>query len=221
MIKPPVLTIFAGPNGSGKSTLYRKISGLGFDLGNYINADDIVAQLISSILGSGLSVVDQKKLELQAFHEAERLRQIALTQRSDFSFETVFSHPSKLNFIARARKCGFWTRLYFVSTENSELNVARVRNRVSEGGHDVPEEKIISRYARTMSHLVPACIQVDEAYLFDNTSAEMKLSASIRWLPDGHPQLKFIDPMPAWVAGWAVKMADRLKSIQGEPPSIE
>jgi predicted ABC-type ATPase len=106
MTDRPVLTIFAGPNGSGKTTLQKKIARSGHDLGIFVNADEIVLELTAKAKAAGLQATRQA-VELQAFHEAERRRQVALTGRDDFSFETVFSHPSKLEFIAAAKACSF------------------------------------------------------------------------------------------------------------------
>jgi len=150
--------------------------------------------------------VDRQALELKAFHEAEHCHQDALAALSDFSFETVFSHPSKLDFIKLAKASGFAVRLFFVSTEDSRLNIARVQKRVSEGGHAVPIDKIASRYVRTMSHLAPACLLVDEAFLFDNSSSEMRLVASLSNTLSGGVTYRFVPPIPAWIERWAKQM---------------
>jgi len=205
MDERPVLTIFAGPNGSGKSTLQRKIANSGYDLGVFINADEIAVELAAQAEVTGFSA-DRQALEIQAFHEAERRRRDALAVDSDFSFETVFSHPSKLGFIEAAKARGFFVRLFFVSTEDARLNIARVQKRVAEGGHDVPLDKISARYARTMSHLAPACKLVDEAFLFDNSTSEMRLRASFAVGPAGEPVFRFVPPLPAWIEKWAAEM---------------
>ncbi len=129
------------------------------DLGVYINPDEIASALEGS---------DEERARA-AQAEAEARRQACLAARESFSFETVMSHPSKVEILRQARDAGFATALYFVSTEAADLNVARVRQRVALGGHPVPEDRIISRYARTMS-LLPAAIDVaDRVLLFDNS----------------------------------------------------
>ena len=103
MPKPPVLTIFAGPNGSGKSTLTRQIKADGFALGTYINADDIASEMFAEAVGRG-ERVERSAFEVPAFWEADRRRNACVERGEDFAFETVFSHPSKLELIARARR---------------------------------------------------------------------------------------------------------------------
>lgn len=100
-----------------------------------------------------------------------------LETSNKFTVETVMSHPSKLEFIKRAKEKGFKVYLYFVTLADPALNKHRVKTRVQEGGHDVDENKIVNRYYRTMEYLLPALRLVDEAYLFDNSKREAKMFA--------------------------------------------
>ena len=102
---------------------------------------------------------------------ADFIRTKLLDKGVKFTFETVMSHPSKLDFIKKASECGYKVYMYFVSLEDPELNIQRVKARVKMNGHDVPEDKIISRYYRTMSLLYDAIKVVDEAYFFDNSGS--------------------------------------------------
>lgn len=93
-----------------------------------------------------------------------------LATKRKFSFETVFSHPNKLELMERAKAAGYKVYLYFISTEDPAINVQRVKDiRVKQGGHDVPKEKIISRYHRTMANLPGALSIAYHAYLWDNS----------------------------------------------------
>ncbi len=213
MVDAPVLTVFAGPNGSGKSTLKKAIAAAGVLLGPFINADEIAAAMTLDTTATG-QVVTRTDIEYSAFLEADQRRQEALKEGKSFSFETVFSHPSKIDFIAAAKLRGFRVRLYFVSTENSLLNVARVQLRVTKGGHDVPVDKIIARYRRTMSHLAPACMKIDEAFLFDNSTETMRLAASIDRTNPAAPVFRFVEPLPTWIVAWGEEMAALLKREQ-------
>ena len=87
--------------------------------------------------------------------------------------ETVFSDPdgAKLTFLEEARKRGYVVVLIFIGLESSELSAARVMQRTEEGGHDVPDEKIRSRFPRVLANLGKALAFVDHAFLFDNSSA--------------------------------------------------
>lgn len=103
-----------------------------------------------------------------------------LLERGDkFTFETVMSHPSKLEFIQKARDEGYKVYLYFVSLSDPTLNEERVKQRVLQGGHDVPSEKIKERYYRTMELLFEAIKLSDKAYIFDNSHASPKIIARI------------------------------------------
>lgn len=205
MTDRPWLTVFAGPNGSGKSTLYREIAAAGHDLGTYINADDLAAALHAKAQAKGRKLARQP-FEWPAFIEAGQRRQHCLEVGAPFAFETVFSHPSKIEFIKLAKAHGFNVMLLAVSTESVDVNVARVKKRVAEGGHDVPLDKILSRFPRAVANLAPASLLADEAYLFDNSGPAMRLAASVTRGPCGKPALRFAPPPPAWVLAWAQRV---------------
>ncbi|MDR2143683.1 MAG: hypothetical protein LBP29_04875 [Treponema sp.] len=99
------------------------------------------------------------------------LRYKMLASDSSFSFETVFSHPSKIDELRTAREKGFIIYLYIISTDKPEINMERVKNRVEQGGHDVPEDKIRERYLRTMDNLFKAFLLAHRVYFFDNSSS--------------------------------------------------
>lgn len=92
-----------------------------------------------------------------------------LKSNSSFSFETVFSHPSKIEFIHSAKNAGYKVYLYFISTVDPMVNLERVKTRVKKGGHGVPEQKIIERYSRTMNNLFEAFLSADRTFFFDNS----------------------------------------------------
>jgi predicted ABC-type ATPase len=98
------------------------------------------------------------------------LREKLLEQQKKMSFETVFSHPSKLDFMRRAKTNGYKVYLYFVATEDPELNITRIKEvRVVNGGHDVPEEKIRQRYQRSLDLLFDAAALAYQVFFFDNS----------------------------------------------------
>lgn len=97
------------------------------------------------------------------------LREELLLSGKKLSIETVFSHSGKVDFMRRAKEAGYKVYLYFVATESPELNKYRVRLRVHQGGHDVPDDKIESRYFRSLELMRPALEQCYRAYFFDNS----------------------------------------------------
>jgi predicted ABC-type ATPase len=84
------------------------------------------------------------------------LRLKLMERRRSFTFETVMSHPSKVELLARAQEAGYRTYLYFIATDDPDINVSRVRTRVRQGGHAVPEQKIAPRYYRSLDLLMDA-----------------------------------------------------------------
>jgi predicted ABC-type ATPase len=80
------------------------------------------------------------------------------------------SSEDKVQFLKKAQDTGYRTYLYFVTTQDPAINISRVKNRVKLGGHSVPEEKITSRYYRSMKLLSKAIKYTDRAYIFDNSN---------------------------------------------------
>jgi len=107
------------------------------------------------------------------------LRHLLLLNNKTFSFETVFSHESKIALIAEAADKGYRTYLYFVCTSSADINVLRVKQRTKEGGHDVPENKIRSRYNRSLKNLSGGIKLAYRTYLFDNSGRKTNLIAEV------------------------------------------
>lgn len=123
------------------------------------------------------------------------IRHKLLEQKIDFTFETVMSSADKVDFLHRAKAAGFRVYLYYVATEDPEINISRVRYRVKMHGHDVPEDKIVERYFRSLDLLVNAIRLSDRAYIFDNSSQDRIWLAEVT---DG-AELEFkTDLVPHW-----------------------
>lgn len=100
---------------------------------------------------------------------ADFLRKKLLADKKKISFETVFSHESKLDIMRQAREMGYKVYLYFIATESPEINKFRVETRVKKGGHAVPPDKIVSRYYRSLDLLYDAAQLTYQTYFFDNS----------------------------------------------------
>lgn len=100
---------------------------------------------------------------------AEFIRQRLMNKGTSFTFETVLSHPSKLEFLKRAKESGFRIYLYYVATDDPKINISRVALRVLQNGHNVSTENIINRYHKSLSYLKQALMLSNRAYLFDNS----------------------------------------------------
>jgi predicted ABC-type ATPase len=93
-----------------------------------------------------------------------------LQENHTFSFETVMSHKSKVQFLKQAKLVGFKTYLYFICTQDPEINKQRVLNRVQKGGHNVDPKKIEDRYYRSLDLLFEAFQVADRAFILDSTN---------------------------------------------------
>jgi len=120
-------------------------------------------------------VIDFRSLQINSYSVsvlADFIRRKAMVAVKSFSFETVMSARDKVDLLAQAKAHGFRTYLYYIATEDPAINVQRVKNRVAEGGHDVPDDKIISRYHRSLCLLGEAIRQTDRAFFFDTSKEE-------------------------------------------------
>ena len=123
------------------------------------------------ILGDGSVYFEQQEIDSYLCARIiDFIRMEFLKLKISFTFETVMSHISKVDFLKEAQKQGFKTYLYYVATVDPEINIGRVYYRVHVGGHAVPEQKIRDRYYRSLDLLMSAIEASDRAYIFDNSS---------------------------------------------------
>lgn len=128
---------------------------------------------------------------------ADFIRVKLLGQKVSFTFETVMSHPSKVEILKLAQALGYRTYLYYIATDDPEINVSRVRYRVSHGGHDVPEDKIRSRYSRSLDLLMMAIRNTNRAYIWDNSGHDTD-SALLAEITEGRELELKTSQIPAW-----------------------
>lgn len=179
------LWVLAGGNGAGKSTFYHLyLSGYGIP---FVNAD---------LIARDLNPENPEDVSYHAATLAGQIREDLISQGIFFCFETVFSHESKIDFLARAKANGYRIILVYIHLFDSRLNEARVKQRVSEGGHRVPTDKIHSRIPRTIQHIKAALSIVDEARILDNSSKEDPFKQIIE-MKGGNYEAK-VNPLPEW-----------------------
>lgn len=155
--KQPEIVVFAGPNGSGKSTITELLKPP-YD---YVNADEIKKHL--------------KCGDLEAAEIAERQRETFVAEQKNFSFETVLSTERNINLLRRAREKGYFIKCFYILTADPAINIARIQLRHLGGGHDVPEEKVITRYDRALN-LIPELLQLcDICSIYDNTDEPYRI----------------------------------------------
>lgn len=155
--RKPMLLMMAGPNGSGKSTLTQFVQRIG----RYTNADDIVA-------ATGMSNEDAAIL-------VDKIRYDSINKRKDFTFETVLSSKYKLEILRAAKDAGYFIKCIFVLTNDPRTNLQRVESRVASGGHAVNQDKIISRYYKSLSNVKELMNLCDILHVYDNTDKPFRI----------------------------------------------
>ena len=190
----PVFHLLAGPNGAGKSTLYRaqvSSGGIGKTL-EFVNAD-LYEQ------GHLQHISDSQKRSEAARDWADSRREALLNSRTSFVSETVFSHESKLALITQALDMGFNVVLYVVSLDDPQRLLGRVSQRVREGGHNVPAQRILERYPRTRANLKKAVRLSDLAFVYDAVDVD-RGAHLLGALCDKDHTTVFVAELPGWVA---------------------
>lgn len=183
----PILVAVAGPNGAGKTTFYHAhLASAGL---RFVNADVLTLEL-------GLTAE-------QAMSAAAALRRALVARRESFAFETVFSDPvgDKLAFLLQSVTAGYTVVLCFIGIDSAEQSDARVAMRVSQGGHDVPPEKLRTRFARTMTNLQSAIQRLPHVMVFDNSD----LARPFRLVAvyESGQRTFHDEPHPHWLGGQA------------------
>jgi predicted ABC-type ATPase len=184
-VTPLRFTLIAGANGSGKTTLtsdsrfFREIPVLD---------PDHIARTLQSNMPSTLPVAAARRV-LQSAREHIR-------KSESFAVETTLAGRHYLQMMADARIRGFEIVLVYIGTENVEINLARIRNRVLVGGHNVPEQDVRRRYKRSFQNLPAASAGADHTILFDNSTEEgYRLVAVLGASGD-----QWFKPLPDWAA---------------------
>jgi len=181
--KRPIVIAIAGPNGAGKSTFYHAhlaVAGMRF-----VNADVIAHELALA--------------PYEAARVADALRRELLSQGESFVFETVFSDPvgDKVAFLQEAARRGYVVVLCYIGLANPAQSTERVAMRVSQGGHDVPDDKLLSRYSRTLNNLRAAILRLPHVLVYDNSDLRAPFRRAAVF---DHSQLCDLqEPVPEWL----------------------
>lgn len=156
----PTLFLIAGPNGAGKTTFYETVLAARL-AAPFINAD---------IIQRDEMIDPSVEAAYQAAAIAEARRREFMAEGRSFVMETVFSHPSKLGLLRDARDAGYRMIVFHLGLASANLAVARVKERVKQGGHKVPEQKIRDRFARNQQLIRQAVLMADRALVFDSSA---------------------------------------------------
>jgi predicted ABC-type ATPase len=180
----PIIVAIAGPNGAGKSTFFAThVAPAGL---RFVNADDLLREL-------GIDAVDAARL-------ANELRTALVDQGESFAFEKVFSDPvgDKVEFLRRAAvEKGYTVVVCFIGVANVEVSRERVAMRVLQGGHDVPDEKLAARFARTTANLRRAIRALPHVLVYDNDDLGRPFR-QVGEFRDGNA-VRLWPPLPGWL----------------------
>ena len=204
----PVLILIAGANGCGKTTITKNLLANPWTLGcEYINPDDLAKAMPGGW--------DAKENFVEAQKQASERCEQNLRDGRSMVLETAFSSQRKLNFVAEAKKAGFFIRLYFIGTASPDINAARIcRRMMTKTGHEVLIRDIIKRHDGAINMCVEASPMVDRLYVFDNTTEGLSHQQMFR-VRDGYlhkvykPVLDFV-----WATNMLKRVADRLEEGQ-------
>jgi len=165
----PNLYIIAGPNGAGKTTAAYNLLPEVLHCPNFVNADEIAR---------GLSPFAPETVSFQAGRIMLQRIDELLPQKVDFAIETTLATRSYMQLVRRAQALGYKVHLIFFFLESEEQAILRVAQRVSNGGHNIPEEDIRRRFKRGIYNLIhlymPIC---DSVLVYNNVKTPAQLVA--------------------------------------------
>ncbi len=169
MERKPQIYVIAGPNGAGKTTFASKFLPQYANCKNFVNADLIAGGL--SPFAPRSAAIKAGKLLLDEIHSfAEK--------KLDFAFETTLSGRSYVSFLQKQKASGYSIHIFFLWIPDTELAVARIKDRVAGGGHDVAEVDVKRRFHRSIRNFLNIYRSfVDSWYLFDNSTEIPRLIA--------------------------------------------
>lgn len=178
--------MLAGPNGAGKTTFYRQfLSDLSLP---FLNADLLAAEM---------------KIEsFEAARIIDAARDRMIEDGLGFVTETVFSDRlgAKLGMLRKALDAGHAVTLLYIGIASPELSERRVDQRIARGGHDVPRDRLVSRYERSLANLQQAIAFVPTVQVFDNSLVEEPYR-HIATFEDGTLAWRTEHALPAWCRG--------------------
>ncbi|HUY26085.1 MAG TPA: AAA family ATPase [Candidatus Binataceae bacterium] len=196
----PWFWLVAGPNGAGKTSSARKLLGEVLEI---VNPDVFAARL---------SPHAPENAALGAGREAIKRTRILIAQGGTFAVETTLSGRSFAATVRLAQSRGFSVGLIYIGLASARLAIARVRDRRTRGGHDVPAQDVRRRYVRGLRNLSGFAVIADRALFFDNSSSTHPLRRILE-LNDGERIFRQAR-LPTWIRR-APGMADLYRSNPG------
>lgn len=162
----PAVVILAGPNGAGKSTSAPYLLNGALNVTEFVNAD---------VIARGISGFDLERAALSAGKiMLRRLRDLA-DQRVSFALETTLASKTFAPWVAELRKTGYIFHLVYLWVPSPEFSISRVKERVSQGGHHVPEDVIHRRYEAGLRNFFTLYLPLTDSWrLYDNRKGDRR-----------------------------------------------
>ena len=155
--------MLAGTNGAGKSSIGgAMIRAAGAD---YFNPDEAARQILDANPGATIAEANSA-----AWLEGKRLLERAIAEHGNFAFETTLGGATITKLLASAMDAGIDVHIWYVALHSPELHIARVRARVSRGGHDIPEHDIRRRYDASRHNLIELLPRLASLRVYDNSN---------------------------------------------------
>ena len=210
MLRPELIGIYINPDEIEKEIFEHNF----LDLRNYqvtTTAKEIIDFFTHSSLLKAVNLIDKARhlhfnneklifqdVKVNAYYAsvvADFIRNKLIESSTSFTFETVMSFPDKIELLRKAQLKGYRTYLYYIATEDPSINISRIQYRIKMGGHPVPEDKILSRYHRSLDLLMQAIRSTNRSYIFDNSTHEQIWLAEIT---NGRILKMKTDHIPIW-----------------------
>ncbi|HKU84731.1 MAG TPA: zeta toxin family protein [Casimicrobiaceae bacterium] len=159
--------MLAGCNGAGKSSIGG--AALRASGAPYFNPDEAARSILNANARRGASIA-QEQANAAAWTEGRRLLERAIRENLDFAFETTLGGKTMTELLLQAAREGHHVHIWFSGLTSVELHLDRVRRRVAQGGHDIPEAKVRERYVRGRANLIRLMPGVASLRVFDNSA---------------------------------------------------
>lgn len=164
------LYVIAGPNGAGKTTFAREFLPNYADCRNFVNAD---------LIAQGMSPFSPESVAIRAGRLMLEEISLLAERGADFGFETTLSGRGHLHLIRRLQKQGYEIHFFYLWLPSVELALSRISERVSRGGHDIPETVVRRRFERSITNFLVHYRPLANSWtLFDNSAAALSIVAT-------------------------------------------
>jgi len=156
--------IIAGPNGAGKTTLAYEFLPIEAECLNFINAD---------LIAQGLSPFQPDRMAIEAGRLMIHRIDECVRENESFAFETTFSGKGYVRKIKYWKSQGYEIVIYFLKLPSVDLAIERVRFRVTQGGHNVPEDIIRRRFDRSWKNFQEIYRHLADSWTVFDTSGKL------------------------------------------------